>query len=82
MNDSHLVSVFFLSTFPSREPIDEEESTCPHDDKVADHRHEHTKDVADIINDPIGLLGKDEDDARRIGQRYEHTEGCLYARIQ
>ena len=44
--------------------MNKEESPSPHNDKVADHRYKDAKDITDIVNYTVGLLGKDKDDTR------------------
>jgi len=48
---------------PTGEIEDEDECTGPHDDKVSDHWDKDAEDVADIIQDSLGLFSADQNDS-------------------
>ncbi len=45
--------------------VDEEEGTRPHDGEVADHWHKHPEHFTDVVENAIGLLGENQDDAAK-----------------
>lgn len=81
LNNGHLVTIFLGPSPALTEPIYQEEGTGPHDDEIDDHRDEHPKHVADIVENPSRLFRKDQDDPKDKSARYE-PETRLHSRVK
>jgi hypothetical protein len=67
--DSHLVSILFRPFFTGSQVVHEKECPGPHDDKVEAHGYKDPEDRTDVVQNPVGLLGEDEDDATGSHER-------------